>query len=439
MTAFLAAALSLAVPEIATAWESDVHVGLTRWLALQAGATTAMADELAAADQGLDDGVHSAIHSVFHYACFGRHEADVSRDVRDDHFPSYAAIPGSPASRAVQSASPAAKRRADDRIKNPGPDPRYETELFGNSLHTLQDSWSHEGVPDIPTACNNDVAWGHPATRHGWSKHDADLTYLWPAGTTADMAHATFDYVLAFLRKHPMLQVNKPKAWKDIAAEVETFLSASTKADKKRWFEKSGFSDTSFLNGISLDDGTEDFAVRKPPRNRAFAKYTPTAPRDVVSFYASFFKDWALTYDFPALAANYIDTASLARSLAVSHSGVEQSPQLVVQTLRLWRVRDHGKVAALGHTIPTNTTAASARAALADDKQLAQYTGLADAFVSLSGDPEFPYVVETLDPERRRYVALARFASAPYDTLAVVAETIGGRLKIVDLLFVVDH
>jgi hypothetical protein len=118
---------------------------------------------------------------------------------------------------------------------------------------------------------------------------------------------------------------------------------------------------------------------------------------------------------------------------------VEPSPQLVVQTLRLWRMRDHGKVAALDHTIPSDSTAPAARAALADDRQLAQYAGPGEAFVSLTGDREFPYVVEPMDPERRRYVALVRFANAPYDTLAVIAATIEGRWKVVDLLSVVDH
>ena len=439
----LAAALWLLHPVAAAAWESDVHSGLTRWLALQAGATVSAAEQLASEDQGLDDGVHAAIHSVFHYACL-HHEDDVSRDVRDDHFPSYAAIPGPPASRAVTAASPASRRRVEDRLRNPGPDPRYEAELFGRALHSLQDSWSHEGVPDIPSwgpfLCSSDLAWGHPAARHGWSKHDADMTSLWPKATTVDMARTTYEYILAFLRKYPSLREREPKAWKDLASELDGFHSAATKSDKKRWFETHGIKNTSFLDGTSLDDGDETFAVRKPVRSGLPpTKYAAGAPREVVSFYTGFFKDWAFTYNFAALAANYVDTPSLARALAATHRDVEASPQLVVQTLRLWRMRDHGKVAALDHTIPSNATATAAMAALSDDFQLAQYTSVSDAFISLTGDPELPYVVETLNAERRTYVALARFANAPYDTLAVIAATIEGRLKVVDLLSVVDH
>jgi len=436
----LATILWLLASPSARAWEADLHEGLTRWLALQAGAKPDVAVQLGTWDQDLDEGAHSAVDTVFHYACVAN-DAGMSRTVREDHFPSTAPIPGSPASRAVRAASPAAKHRAEDRLKNPGTDLRYEIELFGNALHALQDSWSHEGIPDIPQfgplRCSRELAWGHPQTRHGWLKHDADLTYLWPAKTTVDTARATFDYIVAFLNEHRQLRNGLPRPWKDFSSSIDGFRTAATKAEKRRWFVQQGISDTSFLNGISLDEGDEIFAVPRHPR-RVAAKYQPKAPRDVASFYLSFFKDWAFTYDFGALAATYIDTPSMARALAASTAGVEASPQLVVQSLRLWRMRDHGKVAALDH-IPRIGATTPAMTALADDRQLVQYTSLQDAYISLTGDPEIPYLIEPAGTSPTRFVALARFANAPYDTIAVVADTLQGRLRIVDLLFAIDH
>src|SRR5215472_7338596 len=108
----LATMLSLLGSPAAYAWEADLHEGLTRWLALQAGAKPDVAVQLGIWDQDLDEGAHSAVDTVFHYACVA-YDPGMSRTVREDHFPSTARIPGPPASRAVQAGSPAAKHRAE--------------------------------------------------------------------------------------------------------------------------------------------------------------------------------------------------------------------------------------------------------------------------------------------------------------------------------------
>jgi uncharacterized protein RhaS with RHS repeats len=46
--------------------------------------------------------------------------------------------------------------------------------LFSEGLHTLQDSWSHQGIPSL------DGYAGHPNARGGISSHDADLPFKYP-------------------------------------------------------------------------------------------------------------------------------------------------------------------------------------------------------------------------------------------------------------------
>ena len=81
----LLTAITLVVASGAEAWESDVHYGLTYWLALQASFTDDAARLVAEADLSLDRGIRAAPMAVGVYACRGDYGA--SRDVRDNHFP----------------------------------------------------------------------------------------------------------------------------------------------------------------------------------------------------------------------------------------------------------------------------------------------------------------------------------------------------------------
>ena len=56
----LLAAITLVLASGAEAWESDVHFGLTYWLALQAGFTDDAARLVAEADLSLDRGIRTA-------------------------------------------------------------------------------------------------------------------------------------------------------------------------------------------------------------------------------------------------------------------------------------------------------------------------------------------------------------------------------------------
>jgi len=58
LRAWMGAALMLAsgLPLTAAAWEADVHFGLTRWLAVQAGFSAPQADAIATGNQRVDFG-----------------------------------------------------------------------------------------------------------------------------------------------------------------------------------------------------------------------------------------------------------------------------------------------------------------------------------------------------------------------------------------------
>src|SRR6266704_1735039 len=234
-------------------WESDVHFGLTRWLALQAGFTVPTTERIAKGDARLDIGSFDAVHLVYHYACLG-HDENASRFVRQRHFPSDKDVGNPPEVRSVIPDSEMAWKAISYIVTNPGSDIEQELDGFGEALHTLQDSWSHQGVPDIPgvgvgpfqLSCDETLAWGHPQKRGGWSKHDADQTWRW-RDDVLRMAEATFNALQRFLERHPTLRESPPRSWEQIVADIETFQSAKTKEAKSQWFTNQGFKNKEFI------------------------------------------------------------------------------------------------------------------------------------------------------------------------------------------------
>ena len=86
-------ALLLFAPERATAFEADVHYGLTYWLALQAGFEPIQAQIIATGDERVDLGDMPYIDLVAMYACLHRDEFSARR-AGEHHYPSAGKIPG---------------------------------------------------------------------------------------------------------------------------------------------------------------------------------------------------------------------------------------------------------------------------------------------------------------------------------------------------------
>jgi len=450
------AALALSV-SASSGFESDVHYGLTNWLALQAGFDELSAKTIAIGDQRVDSGDMQYLGLVLAYACVGKDDLR-SKLAGEHHFPSTGAFPGVPEARTVAAGGDAARKAAQVALKAPPGQANYRLFLLGEALHSLQDSWSHQGVPAVPQpadgvfTCDSTRAWGHPTARGGWGSHKADLTMNWPADTIA-MAKGVYDV----LTQYPELSATKrtPRTWDQIRPLLNGFIAASTKTDKKRWFVSHGISDVSFLEGISLRDGAQRFELKWP--GRKLPPLTSTQSRqhavdaDLLDFFNRFFTQWVSTVDFDAVASTFGPPASGSHT-AQSRGGSEPfvSKAELVARLKVWRLRNHGRVVEIAHSHRSLTDQQRAEvAAIAKERNAyATYDPPASAFfpqLPREGNdvsPLLPFYVSTAaKPDRTnpRAVAVVKFRHIPYDTLGVIAEKIDGRWHVMSIVSVVDH
>src|SRR4029453_1284905 len=153
------------------------------------------------------------------------------------HYPSAATIPAPAEERVVVPGSEVARKSAVAGTQVPANQARYRLYLLGEALHVLQDSWSHQGMPEVPAlaeafACDPTRAWGHPAKRGGWNSHKADLTRHWLADTE-QMAKATYDILVQY---PAMAGVRRtPRNWDEVRGALARFSAALHKTEKKAW------------------------------------------------------------------------------------------------------------------------------------------------------------------------------------------------------------
>ena len=438
----------------AHAAESDVHFGLTKFLALQAGYEAGQAEAIALGDQRVESGDMQYVALVFDYACLG-HDTELAQEVAVRSFPSNARAPGPPEQRVVAAGGEVSWKEAhslDDVKPSQGGFLLYK---LGQALHVLQASFSHQGIPDTPQmapffTCDPALAWAHPRGRGGWNSHAADLTLRWPAETVA-MAKATYDALLRF----PAIGTvqRKPQEWDKVRPLLDGFIKAATKAEKQAWFVAQGFTDTAFLAGITLRDGARPFELewggRRLPKLPALQSRQHDTDPAVLDFFSGFFVDWLSTQNFDALAAAH------AAPVAKKRAGVQAEPIVAIDKaelaarLRLWRIRDHGAVAELAHArerlSPRQLSTLSGLART--PSVLVTYANPADAVFPLvtndkDASPLLPFIVRKAPASatgNARAVAIAKLRHAPYDTVGVVAENIEGSWKIVAILAAVDH
>jgi len=436
----------VAVAGNASAYESDVHFGLTKWLAIQAGFAPAAADIIGTGNQRVDSGDMLFMELVLVYACTANDPLG-ERLAGEHHFPSAGPSAGPPQQRTVQPGSAAASKDANAVLGTPLDKSPYSLLLLGGALHTLQDSWAHQGIPSVPEpgeglACDPLRAWANPQSRGGWNSHKADLTMAWPSDVAA-MAKATYDILV----KYPMPVGSKQpaKAWDAVAVELDKFTRASTKTEKAAWFRGHGIDDVLFLGGISLPDGTESFAASWPGRNLPELPSAGSRQHEIdkslLAFFNDFFAQWMSSDDFNAIAAAFGDTA--ARAGKKPPAG---DPELSAR-LKVWRIRDHGRVADIAHAQqPLTPKQRSAIDAAAKSGALVRYDTPAKAFFPLlprgkDVSPLLPFfvAVDQSAAGKPRAVAITKLRHIPYDSLAVTAEQTNGKWRIVSILSTVDH
>jgi len=438
----------------AAAFESDVHFGLTQWLALQAGYTPAQAEAIAIGNNRVDSGDMQFIEVLFEYACLGSDEGSAEL-VSRHHFPTDGAIPGLPELRAVVPGGGPAHRAVDEIVKS---SPRLSGLLlhkFGEALHALQDSWANQGVPETRRIANGyfecDPArtWAHSRARGGSNSHKADHTMYW-SRDTLDMAKATFDA----LTRYPAIMGEKrtPKNWEEVRPALDGFIKAATKTEKQGWLASHGIAETSFLGDTTLKDGAQPFdrrwSQRKLPELTTMQSRQHRVDTDVLDFYSHFFSQWMSADDFDALARSS-GAASAQRANSADDSNAPMDRRELAARLKLWRLRDHGTAADLAHAArrltPKEIETVSALGKARDG--YVRYASPTDALFPLvtngrEASPTLPFIVMEATPSNRpgrRMVATAKFRHAPYDIVGVVAEKIDGQWKVLSIVSAIDH
>lgn len=430
----------------AQAYESDVHYGLTKWLARQAGFDDSQSDWIAVADQRVDGGLMDTMELALEYACAGRF-TDVAQQAQRRHFPSTTPVPAAPAQRTVVPGSTEARAALSQVMKQaPGKEGLMLVKL-GEALHTLQDSWSHQGVPEAPSksaaGCDPSLYAGHAAARGGADAHDADLTHLYAADALA-MARATYEA----LKAYPRIQGRARHAadWEVLVPPLQQLLKSSTKTAKRDWFVAQGITDTSFLEGTSLADGPKpgplSWAGHKLPPVPEGGSTQHEIDPTLRAFFDSLLARW--------LGPEPVDTvvAELGPDVDDAPRAARQSPaaRQLAARLKAWKLKDHGTVAALAHAAsPLSAAQLRSIDRLAQDgKAFVSVGSLAEAVFPLQragplASPLVPYIVSPAHSSEGRFMAIARLRHAPYDSVGWVAEKRAGRWALVDVVSVVNH
>lgn len=443
----------------AEAWEADLHRGLTEWLARQAGFRADAARTIAIGNNHADDGIFDARYQVFWYACLGS-EPTSSELVRDIHFPTFADVGLPPNKRKVEAGGPAATRKVETELGAQKPrsdqEAQYILRKLGDALHTQQDSWSHQGEPDKPPLCDAGLTWAHPKQRDGWRSHRADHTSYGKINVPLGALRQTYDYLVKHAASKDWATNREPAIdWTKLEPAIVSFVKATTKAEKARWFLDQKFTDSDlkdFLAGITLDDGGPAdksplvflyadaqgslAAFSKFPRPASSAVGNPTGkvPADVVSFFRSFWSNWVGNSNLAQVANTYLAADVVAKARGFTGDPRRRSEEL----LALWRARDHGAVSRLGHEPPAPGTKAASELAtlLGQPGAILRPAEFTDAMIAL-GAKGAPLVV--LPTKSGQYAALGRFRHAPYDSVMAIADRVQGNWRVVEIISVVEH
>ena len=426
-----------------------MHYGLTRWLAGKAGFTESQTHAVALGNQRVDSGLVDTLEPVLEYACAGRFP-EAAKEVRARHYP-VAAASAAPEQREVVAGSPAARESLVRVLAEAVGKEGLMLGKFGEAMHTLQDSWSHAGVPGVPAGndllrCDPALAAGHPVSRGGADSHRADLTHAYPADTLA-MARASYEVLSAYPPIHG--QPRSAVAWEALAPAVIKFTKARSKTEKRAWFGAQGIADTNFLAGISLPDGPAPgdlkFGGRKLPSLSSAVSTQHDAPADVKRFFDSLLERWLGEEPVPLVLEAFALKTDVPRDRGSAAADMRQ----LTARMTLWKLRDHGAVAELAHSrVPLSEAQLRAVSRLGrDPAAFARPAALGDAVFALlakgeHASPLLPYVVRNLPPSPQgsaRAIAILRLQHAPYDTLGWIAQRGTQGWGLVSVVAAVDH
>jgi len=316
IVAFLFVAACAMSPQV-VAWEVDVHYVLTCWLAERAGYSRADAQEIAQADQGMDESEHHAAIPTMVWIIL-RGDLGAAQDLQDHHFPSGARLPAPPQSRVVRPGDQWARDAVDSAVRIGQAEPSLRK--LGEALHPFQDSWSHQGVPDVPLGLRPELSCAHPVARGGWRSHDA-----------VQHAHETYKILLEFLTRYPRFRSHPSRSWVDLERMVREFAKARTRKDKDDWAVKSIDAGPRSLSiGLTLAGGRENLLGRTiRPRDKS----SNPAPPELIDSARKLSETWFRTQNMEAASA-FVDWSLLA--------GIESHGGRTVRTLAAERNDQYG-------------------------------------------------------------------------------------------------
>lgn len=443
----LALALSISSSPPAGAYESDVHYGLTLWLAMRAGFDRAHAEAIALANQRVDGGAPETQTLNLEYACAGRMD-QAARQFQASNFPSASLVPDAPQSRMVEAGGKASRQALNalaDQL--PGKEGLLAAK-FGEALHILQDSWSNQGVPSAPDfadalACDLNRFSGAPVARGGPASHVPSMTFRWVDDTIA-MAQATYGVLIAY----PTIdqRARRPEAWDTLEPAIRSFALADTKTRKRDWFAAQGISDTGFLQATTLPDGPDPGPLQwlgwKFPLLQGNASNQHDAAPDIREFFDGLLARWFDNGPVEKIVEDFGSHAAQTPSAHAIGAGRELSARL-----KVWRLHDHGAVAELAHVTGPYSTPQRRKidkAARDARRGIAAMSTAQAVFpllpVSTTPAPLVPYIVRVLPQRagRDRALAILRLRHAPYDTVGLIAERERGEWKLVRLVSTVN-
>ena len=455
------------IPWRAFGWEADLHYGLSKWLAFKAGFSLNDAETIAIGVQSRDDGsLYPAVGTVFYRTCLQR-DVDYSRLVQTYHFSSFGNVPGAPPQRAVAPGltDNAATELVWKEIKNSiaNEPPAIALRNLGISLHPLEDSWSHQGIPDMPPRpCSQDLAWGHPADRGGYRSKKADHTYLHVEDALAT-ARRTYELLEEFLKTHPTLKSHAEARWIDLEPAVRSFAQANSKEEKVKWFESQpdvpigSYTRKDFLKDISIPDSRKtnlstrlnELFAKQPPEKATmqmneFEKWSSGQVNAAVDHLLDL---WIVQKHIDALAP-FTSFSRMAKGLVGESLGTSEDANLTKIAFGMWLIRDQGVAEELDHGMPTKAERWSAK-----DLEVPMYElgrqplievgKLREAIHAL--ETNAPYTLVPLSPgelvplseateETKDYVVAFQFFHAPHDVvLLYLQRASGSRWAIVNI------
>ncbi len=194
---------------------------------------------------------------------------------------------------------------------NPG-DSATALLALGEGLHPFQDSWSHQGVPDIPYNLKPNLISAHPRPRGGWKSHDADLTPLHP-DETVDVARQTYLLLERFLNQNPRFRRKPAASWASLEPIVRAFATARTADEKQTWAARYIPERPRELHQSASESRKLHIKTLSPPmtNSRGAARLAPADEDALLAAAGDFLQLWLTRRDVGG-ALKYVDVSAIA-------------------------------------------------------------------------------------------------------------------------------